>query len=1069
VVLPFGSAHAPPPSAKRSDAAKVAQLEAALGSSRSDAGCRAAAAAAYAPGVAYWFDAQPDWGNVSYQGADRGAAPRFTRFRSTLLAAREGGEGGAPAGLGRRRGYPGAGLDSAPTDPTAGATQGRAAAAAAAAAAASQRSCCAALPPSRLRRLLPQPSLAAEACTSAPAPAERLRVPDPDAADAAQSSEAHAQRLGAQLQCAARERPYDVAVWLRLAAFQEEQLRSAAAAAASRSRRAEAQQRRVLTLEQALGHHPGSESLTLMLLRACAQAGDAQPEMDARWEAALAEAPGGGRLWTAAVARAAAHSPLSAAVLAQRAVEALTRERARRAEGGAACAELDAALCDVALAAVAADVHAGWEERGLAKLQAVVEFACFGPSWDEDEMGEAKQRNRRTQGRGDAAAQRLRAFLRFWASEAPRWGETGAKGWAAWCAEQQLGGYEPAAPLPPPLPPPPPPPPAHVPPDEDVPAGGAIAQEGDEQEDGEQRDGGEAADAADEEESDEALLCRLGITLDAEVLTSSMSGEALCEWLQEEAARDAQGWRPLRAADVRSRSDAALLVDAAEVQEGGLLFELGSEEARAELLLKALALLGSCDDGDCASPRELLMAHLPRCGSAAAWRAGEGGRGGWTAEAAVQAALRFPRHPRMCTAALQAHSGTGEAREAAKRLLAAKRGSLPLWAAFAGHEAAAGRVAHARKAFHGALALAQQAAAAQAQQASVLSAALEGGGGGAAAGTDGACGAAPALADVPALVLRYAEFEAAHGACEAARDALARLGCCFCGGGTSLLPGEGAPPSELHAQRGFQAALCAVAAQPAEALPGACALWVLFAAALYAELTDRPQAAASMLVRAAPASPQAHARALGTLLGPRAACAPPRLASEAFASALRLFPASPQVLALLASAPARAKLSSHALRRMADGASAAGGGEQALWAALALEAAFCSDGGGGGGAHSPPLASPRARALLSRAAMSPELAALPLLWRCRLLAASSAAGGPAAATRRAFFRAAAAAPACKALWLQGLGACNARDGALSDAERAQLLDAAQREGRLRLRADAYELALQRQARGLLDQ
>ena len=56
-------------------------------------------------------------------------------------------------------------------------------------------------------------------------------------------------------------------------------------------------------------------------------------------------------------------------------------------------------------------------------------------------------------------------------------------------------------------------------------------------------------------------------------------------------------------------------------------------------------------------------------------------------------------------------------------------------------------------------------------------------------------------------------------------------------------------------------------------------------------------------------------------------------------------------------------------------------------------------------------------------------------------------------------------PGSKSVWLDGVAAC--AGAALSDMERAQLLEAAQREGCLRLRTDIYELALEAQARAVL--
>jgi hypothetical protein len=100
------------------------------------------------------------------------------------------------------------------------------------------------------------------------------------------------------------------------------------------------------------------------------------------------------------------------------------------------------------------------------------------------------------------------------------------------------------------------------------------------------------------------------------------------------------------------------------------------------------------------------------------------------------------------------------------------------------------------------------------------------------------------------------------------------------------------------------------------------------------------------------------------------------------------------------------------------------------------------------------------------------MATMPITWRLRVAAARdesprTGAGPDAAAVRRAFFRAAASVPESKAVWLDGLAACAASPGALTDSETAQLLATAAADGRLRLRTDVYEVALERQAQAVL--
>ncbi len=67
----------------------------------------------------------------------------------------------------------------------------------------------------------------------------------------------------------------------------------------------------------------------------------------------------------------------------------------------------------------------------------------------------------------------------------------------------------------------------------------------------------------DSEESDEALLARLGVSLDAAALTSSLDAATLAAWLAAERRRDALHWRPAR----RPGSDAAGADADADAQE----------------------------------------------------------------------------------------------------------------------------------------------------------------------------------------------------------------------------------------------------------------------------------------------------------------------------------------------------------------------------------------------------------------------------------------------------------------------------------------------------------------------
>jgi hypothetical protein len=72
-----------------------------------------------------------------------------------------------------------------------------------------------------------------------------------------------------------------------------------------------------------------------------------------------------------------------------------------------------------------ARAQAGYTERGLALLQALVEINCLAPPALA----------------GDAGALR-RAFAQFWASDAPRIGDPGAAGFDAWWAAAQAAAVQ---------------------------------------------------------------------------------------------------------------------------------------------------------------------------------------------------------------------------------------------------------------------------------------------------------------------------------------------------------------------------------------------------------------------------------------------------------------------------------------------------------------------------------------------------------------------------------------------------------------------------------------------------
>jgi hypothetical protein len=338
----------------------------------------------------------------------------------------------------------------------------------------------------------------------------------------------------------------------------------------------------ICILERALGQHPGCEALLVALLSTSAAA-EARDVTEMRWERALRSAPGAPRLWRARrAALAASGAPPSTRIAAcVNACSALSAEKRRRRAAGATAAdvaELDAALCEASLEACRIEAQAGAHEAALGRLQALLEFACFGfgPRGGRDAHDDASD-DYFTRAHLGTLAARVRAFEAFWRAGAPRIGQPGARGWAAWWREQRSGGgggggggcvasvddattLPPPPPLPPGAPPffasapdadaadadaPPPPPDAPVsPPNPDAAANADADAEADAASESE----ADSEAVSDEEESDEALLARLGVSLDASSLTSSLDEATLRAWIAEERSRDAARWRPEDAA-----------------------------------------------------------------------------------------------------------------------------------------------------------------------------------------------------------------------------------------------------------------------------------------------------------------------------------------------------------------------------------------------------------------------------------------------------------------------------------------------------------------------------------------
>ncbi|KAK9818916.1 hypothetical protein WJX81_005554, partial [Elliptochloris bilobata] len=444
-----------------------------------------------------------------------------------------------------------------------------------------------------------------------------------------ESHEMYLLRRTRELNAAVRERPFDLQLWLDFAAFQDD----AAQPAGMRVRpgvAAAAAEKKIAILEQALAHHPGSDELLLALLGAAEVAAPAD-EVLQRWRRVLSRHGGSGHLWRAFLAwrRGGSSGGGTAAVTALRhdyadALMALAREQARRRRDGAPAdvvAEVEREWTDMLCDAVRLELQAGHTEQGVARIQAALEYACLPkPALPS----------------GPAA--KLRAFQACWEAGAPLLGEPRARGWGAWHQRRLAGlpaedegdraGAAPAAP-------------AEPDPEEEEEEGGwggwvplapamAVTGEGAAAEgagaDNADPDSGDGSLADDrggdgdadaeaepppeaEEGTEEELLARLGVRLEAEVaaLAGSEGGgfndDIARRWGAQEQARDSAQFLPLRvrpapgeeagAEDAGAAATSAedRLVEFDEVRE--CLLTLDEPAAQRRLALQLLELLGA--------------------------------------------------------------------------------------------------------------------------------------------------------------------------------------------------------------------------------------------------------------------------------------------------------------------------------------------------------------------------------------------------------------------------------------------------------------------------------------------
>jgi hypothetical protein len=242
-----------------------------------------------------------------------------------------------------------------------------------------------------------------------------------------------------------RATPHDVALWLEFAAFQEPFLRAQSDRVVDSGA---IDDKRIAVLEAALRENADSDEVQLAYLEACGRRWD-QSALERQWRTLLASNAANARLWLGYIAfRSSYFGTFSVGALRTVYAEAVASlMKARYSERDELIVRhLETAVLSIVVKYAVFERQAGYTERAVACLQALLEFNLFAPA-------DVPQHRR------------LAAFGRFWESEAPRIGDVGAHGWrnssafdaVAAAADAAAAATATARALSPPPPPPPPP------------------------------------------------------------------------------------------------------------------------------------------------------------------------------------------------------------------------------------------------------------------------------------------------------------------------------------------------------------------------------------------------------------------------------------------------------------------------------------------------------------------------------------------------------------------------------------------------------------------------------------
>lgn len=216
------------------------------------------------------------------------------------------------------------------------------------------------------------------------------------------------------------QEPTNVKLWLEFIDFQDE---AAAGLGISSSKKSSLNEVKLSIYEKALQHNPTDESLILAYLKCGAETWETL-HLLRQWDKMLKQYPDSIQLWAEYIntrqTNFASFTYSQCVQVFEDALSTLTRHLKRR-KSHEELEDMEALMVYVLLRACLFMKQAGYQERAIAAMQAVVEFNFFQPRiLDGDER-------------------KVQVFGDFWDSEVLRFGEEGARGWHEFYRAQDVG------------------------------------------------------------------------------------------------------------------------------------------------------------------------------------------------------------------------------------------------------------------------------------------------------------------------------------------------------------------------------------------------------------------------------------------------------------------------------------------------------------------------------------------------------------------------------------------------------------------------------------------------------